>query len=93
MYHFCLDNDKVDEIGTYAGLLMMFVFICYMCLTVKDERYKHAACELFGFFDYAGERWWIEGQTTKVLWGLVLLYTITQDEKVLRGIEKLAKHL
>jgi hypothetical protein len=93
IYMFCLDNDKRDEIGAYAGLSMALVFICCMSLTFKKNRYKQAAWKLFEFLDYAGDRCWIEGQTTKVLWGLVLLHTITHDEKVLRGIEKLAKHL
>jgi len=92
-YTFCLDNDVKGQVGAYAILSMAFVFLCTMFLATGKDRYRGAAWELFEFMDYARDRCWIEGQTTKVLWGLAQLHAITGEKKVLRAIEALAGHL
>ncbi len=93
IYHFCLENDRKDEVVAYAGLSMAFVFVCEMYRVTGEAAFKTAAVKMFDFFDYAGDRCWIEGQTTKVLWGLALLSTFYKDKRVDMAIESLSSHL
>lgn len=93
IYHLCLDKDRKDEVGAYAGLSMALVFICEMYRVTGESAHKTAAMKMFDFFDYAGDKCWVEGQTTKVLWGLALLSTFSDDKRVDRAIERLSLHL
>lgn len=93
IYHLCLDNDRKDEVGAYAGLSMAFVFVCEMYRVTGEPALKTAAMKMFDFFDYAGDKCWIEGQTTKVLWGLALLSTFSDDKRVDSAINRLSSHL
>jgi hypothetical protein len=91
-YLFYYDNDS-DEIQAYANLGVPLAFLCYLHNATGLPPYRDAALKLFGFLEYAGEKCWIKGQTTKVLWGLVLLHDITGDERVLGAIRALCDHL
>lgn len=93
IWHLCLDTNSKDKVRAYAGLSMAFVFVCEMYRVTGEPVFKTAAMKMFDFFNYAGDKCWIEGQTTKVLWGLALLSTISDDKRVDRAIVRLSSHL
>ena len=91
-YLFYYDNES-NEIQPYANLGVPLAFMSYLHNATGSKSYLDAAMELFGFLDHAGDKCWVEGQTTKVLWGLALLYNITGDERVFGAIRAECDHL
>jgi hypothetical protein len=74
-YLFYYDNES-DGIQPYANLGVPLAFMCYLHNATGSTSYLDAAMKLFEFLDHAGDRCWVDGQTTKVLWGLALLHSI-----------------
>jgi hypothetical protein len=91
-YLFYYDNES-DEVQAYANLGAPLAFLCHLHRATGKDSYLEAAMKLFGCLDSAGEKCWIKGQTTKVLWGLAQLYNITGDRRVFHGLQTLADHL
>ena len=91
-YLFYYDNES-DEIQPYANLGVPLAFMSYLHNATGSKSYLDAAMKLFEFLDHAGDKCWVEGQTTKVLWGLALLYNITGNERVFSAIRAECDHL
>jgi hypothetical protein len=91
-YLFYYDNQS-EEIQPYANLAPSLAFLCYLHQATGRPQYLDAARRLFDFLDAAGERCWIRGQSTKILWGLTLLYEATGDERIMAAVGRLAGHL
>jgi len=90
-YLFFYDNES-DEIQAYANLGVPLAFLCFLYEATGNVSYRDAAMKMFEFFDYAGDIVWIKGQSTKLLWGLVKLHKITEDDRVLNAISKMCNH-
>lgn len=90
-YLFYYDNES-NEIQPYANLGTALPFLSYLYKATGSKSYLDAAMKLFQFLDYAGEKCWVKGQTTKVLWGLALLYDITGNQQVFSAIRAECDH-
>lgn len=90
-YLFYYDNQS-NERQAYANLGVPFVLLCCLYQATGNSSYLDAGMKLFNMLDRVGEKCWTFDQTTKVLWGLSLLYDSTEDENVFKAIGLMCEH-
>ncbi len=85
---FHLDNQS-DQVQGYATVGVPLSFLCHLHRATGEKAYLDSATMLSTHLLAAGDKCWVEGQSTKALWGLVLLHDIAGDPQLLDAIEKL----